>query len=246
MEFENAYNNPLLYDKENEKICDDIKFWELIVKTHNIKNVLEVGCGTGRIAKHIINYVSSYTGIDMSKNFIDYFYKNFKSNKIKLICDNVISYSFNQRFDCIILPANFISHFEKNDEVENLLYRLSLCLENDGIIVIDYYNPQLRFLDMNIKKVFCYDFEYDNEKIRVYESHNYNEFKQVNTIERFYYSGDKLVNKSKLPIRVFFRQELEYIINKSELKINQVYGDYDCRNIELYSPKLIYILGLCS
>ena len=46
-------------------------------------DVLDVGCGTGRLAKSLVPYLDSgsYTGIDVNRRYIDYCKDNYKSSK---------------------------------------------------------------------------------------------------------------------------------------------------------------------
>lgn len=55
---------------------DGQKFIKLLNVDKN-KNILEIGCGTGRIAKKIIDYCKTYVGIDVSRKTIQVAKKAF-------------------------------------------------------------------------------------------------------------------------------------------------------------------------
>ena len=78
-EIEILYNNPNLYNVEFKEYKDDIYFWPQILKDYNPKTLIEIGCGTGRVAKLVAPLVKKYTGLDFSKEFIKYFKENNKS-----------------------------------------------------------------------------------------------------------------------------------------------------------------------
>ena len=52
---------------------DDIEFYKKVIKKYNVKNVLELCCGTGRIGLPLIESNIDYSGIDTSQNYIDFF-----------------------------------------------------------------------------------------------------------------------------------------------------------------------------
>lgn len=247
MDFTDAYNSPKLYDAESDIICEDIEFWKKVIENNTPQSLLEIGCGTGRIAKAIITEKINYTGIDLSENFLKYFRDTLSEHTkkhIKLIEGDARLYKFDEKFDLIILPINFISHIHNNQELEQLFKNLRSALSKNGRIIIDYFNPQIRFLDMSIKNQYCFSFYLDGEEIKAYETHNYNELHQINHIERKYISNTKAIKIIHLPMRIYFKNELEYIIKKSGLSISEVYGNYSFDVVYDYCDRLIYVLTL--
>ena len=67
------YQNPQLYDDIMWWKKDDIEFYKKVIKKYNVKNVLELCCGTGRIGLPLIDSNIDYSGIDTSQNYIDFF-----------------------------------------------------------------------------------------------------------------------------------------------------------------------------
>lgn len=247
MNFKDAYDEPEIYDAESYIICDDINFWKEIIKKHTPRNVLEIGCGTGRIARAILQDTAQYTGIDLSQKFLRYFRKTLSKNEqkcVNILEGNACNYKFDEKYELIILPINFISHIHDNTELEQLFGNLRSALSKNGKIIIDYFNPQIRFLDMSIKNQYCFTFYLDGKEIKAYETHNYNELYQINHIERKYISNNKTIKTIHLPMRIYFKNELEYIIKKSGLLIDEIYGNYSFGAVYDYCDKLIYVLKL--
>lgn len=244
MKFINAYDDPLLYDSENAVLCSDLKFWKDIISQYKPNSVLEIGCGTGRVAKEILSNIHEYSGIDLSEEFLNYFRKTSIVADLNLMVGDACDYNFNKTYDCIILPANFISHIQDDSKLEQLFANIKMHLSQDGKIIVDYYNPQIRFLDMQIKDQYCYSFTLDNSDIKVFETHYYDNLKQINNITRSYIVNDLIIKTIQLPMRIYFKQEVEYIIKKANLKICDVYGNYNFEPISEYCDKLIYVLSL--
>lgn len=62
-----------------------LRFFIDHARLHNKSKVLDIGCGTGRIAKQMLNFLDggSYTGIDVNRRFIEYCQNTYKSKKFK-------------------------------------------------------------------------------------------------------------------------------------------------------------------
>jgi len=73
--------------------------------------VLDVGCGNGSVAYDIANKAESVVGIDIDGNKIGDAKKYFLMDNIEYICGDIISWSFKQKFDVIIL-SNVLEHIE--------------------------------------------------------------------------------------------------------------------------------------
>ena len=121
------YNNPALYDACTAHKIDDIPFYEHWAKQTN-GPILELACGTGRIAKHLIESGFNYTGLDLSSVFIDYCRSNFPNGKFTTgdMCD----FNLGQKFDLIFIDA----------DKENYLNYYEACMDlinKNGLIVID-------------------------------------------------------------------------------------------------------------
>jgi hypothetical protein len=63
--------------------------------------------------------------------------------------------------------------------LETLLKKLYLILNKNGVIILDYFNPQIRLLNGRIENVHCYDFSINDKTISVFENHSYNELEQI-------------------------------------------------------------------
>ena len=70
-----------------------IDFLKFFIKQHNIKNIIDLGCGDYQIMKVIMDEDPelNYTGIDIVPQLIDHNRKIFGSNRIKFVCLNAIT-----------------------------------------------------------------------------------------------------------------------------------------------------------
>ena len=102
---------------------EDIEFYKKVIKKYNVENVLELCCGTGRIGLPLIDSNIDYSGIDTSKNYIDFFNSKLGCNTISSIqVGNAQNFSLNKKFALIIIGVNSIAHLLKDDDVLSRAY----------------------------------------------------------------------------------------------------------------------------
>ena len=115
-------NNPEFYVdyttsvKVNPLITE--KYKSIIEKYISLKNkkVLDIGCGTGRLAIHIGKFVNHWYGIDIAPESIEIARKNIKNlkleDKVEFKIGSFTEIPFDDKFD-IIISSNSL-HFESN------------------------------------------------------------------------------------------------------------------------------------
>ena len=119
----------------NEK--DDLNKIKDLFKEIEIKNkedVLDLGCGKGIITPIIYNYTNKLVyGIDLSEKMINGAkLKNNDLNKYNYICGDYINYSFDIKFDKIII-FNAYPHFLDKEALALKAYN---DLKEDGYLII--------------------------------------------------------------------------------------------------------------
>jgi len=97
-------------------------------------DVLDVACGTGVMFDYYVNRkVASVTGIDISPEMAKIAAAKYESNpKIRVICGDVEDYSFDRKFDRIVV-YNAFPHFPYP---KRLIKTLSKLLKEDGRLTV--------------------------------------------------------------------------------------------------------------
>lgn len=117
------------------------------------KSVLEIGVGTGRIAKKVAPFCKSFCGIDVSPKTIEKAKLNLYDNSnVDLICDDFMTYDFKQNFDIIYSSLTFM-HIENKQDAINKTAEL---LNKDGIFALSIDKNQEKIIDMGTYKVDIY------------------------------------------------------------------------------------------
>ena len=97
------------------------------------KDVLDVACGTGvLIPDYLSRNVNSVTAIDISPKMVEIAQKKFSRENIRIICADVETTEFSNKFDCIVV-YNAFPHF---GEPHRLIEKLSSLLREGGTLTI--------------------------------------------------------------------------------------------------------------
>ena len=141
-------------DIDSIPTAEKIEFEHLLTFFKDLKNkqVLDLGCGTGRIGLKLAKYAKEVVGIDISNKSIDIANRTAKKNGLKnfkAIVNDFKSVKYKERFDYII-AVNMLHH---TDDIDDILQHIKMALKKNGVFIIFEFNPLnllfLPFLAMN-------------------------------------------------------------------------------------------------
>ena len=85
--------------------------------------VLDVACGTGVLFSDYIRLGADFVGIDISENMVEKARENYPEAKV--ICGDATVYSFEEKFDAVMIYNAFPHFFEAEKLIENLVKSLA-------------------------------------------------------------------------------------------------------------------------
>ena len=120
----------------------------LLEKNNNIK-ILDIGCGTGQLAKEISDEYPfvDYLGIDVTKNMISLAKKSNDGKKVRFINTSVDDFICDERFDIIICTHAF-PYFPNKEKAMSKMYKL--CKEGGKVIIVSSSTNNLKDLLANL------------------------------------------------------------------------------------------------
>lgn len=245
-QLKNLYSDPILYEEEYTYI-DDVPFWQAFVKNNGIRSLLELGCGTGRIARQLAPLLERYAGIDLSEPFLQGFRQLnpgiMQNPNHSIHHGDFSSFTLGESFDAVILPFNTLTHLYTQAEAQGLLQCVERHLRPGGLFALDYFNPEMQYLlnhDVEQKQEEFTHTE-SGEHYVIYETNRYDAAAQVNHIKRIYRaqgSGRELT--LDLPMRIYFPMELDALL-ETRLSIQHKYGSYSMAPFAGSSPRQIIV-----
>jgi SAM-dependent methyltransferase len=115
----------------------DLSFWIDLANQYG-DPVLELCCGTGRIALPLAEKGWQVTGIDLSESMLEEARK--KSSRVEWIKSDIRNFEIGKKFSLIIFSINSICHLLNIEDVESCFQCVKKHLNTEGIFVIDMFN----------------------------------------------------------------------------------------------------------
>lgn len=183
-------------------------------------NVLELGSGVGHLAHQLAEKNKSVTAIELVPELAE-FAKKHTSKSIHYICDSFYTVDLQEKFDLIIYIDGF-GVGEDEDQL-TLLSRINQWLTDDGVALIDIYNPfywqkiagqqMTPFGDDAVERLYDYDFANDR------------------MIDSWWYK-DKPAKRYKQSLACYQLDEIYHLCKEAGLKIVSYFpgGAMDYKN----------------
>ena len=204
--------------------------------------VLEIGCGTGRVLLPIARAGVEVVGLDLSQQMLAVCREKLQEespavqSKVQLITADMRRFDLGRTFGLITLPFRPFQHLITIEEQMSCLRSLRGHLAPDGRLILDLFNPSLDALATRLE-----DQEFGDEPAfvtpdgrRVLRRHKtvvHDRFNQVNHVELIYYVTHPDGREERLvhafPMRYLFRFEVEHLLARCGLEVEQLYSGFD-------------------
>src|SRR5258708_536082 len=141
------------YDAENETMTADLPLYSQLAADSN-GDILDIGCGTGRVMLHLAGEGHRTAGIDTSAAMLARGQRKLK-NRVDLADlvtfheGNALNFAYLTRYALILIPYNGLMHFAETADQLALLTHLAKSLTEDGIIVLDLPNAGETFATLD-------------------------------------------------------------------------------------------------
>lgn len=106
--------------------------------------VLELGCGTGRVAASLAEAGFEVVGVDVSPAMLEVARERAEHvppGRLALVEDDVRTLDLGRRFPLVLAPLGSMQHMERDEDVLAAFEAVALHLEPDGLAVIDVEAP---------------------------------------------------------------------------------------------------------
>lgn len=213
----------------------DVKFYNNIISKHKPKNVLELGCGTGRVSLQLnLKHIENISCIDLSKNMLEVFRRKLKiipselKDRFTLYNKNMIDFELDKKFDCIIIPFRSFQCITKVEDVIKCLNNLKKHLAKNGILLINIYIPTQNFKELeglSEKKVFF------NGDDKVFKTVTNNSIDLINQIQQYTVEYEIEKTKKKIiesfKLRFYYPNEFITILTSNGLRVVETFEGFD-------------------
>ncbi|HEY5536550.1 MAG TPA: class I SAM-dependent methyltransferase [Ignavibacteria bacterium] len=152
--YHEMYQHVFDYDKE-------FFFYDSILKKNNCKKILEVGCGSGMLARRFLKNGYDYLGLDLSREMLDIARSEISSDSF-VQCD-MRNLSFDQQFDSVLITGRSIAYLTENMDIIITLSGVHNSLKDNGLFVFDLFEANGIFDNFND---FEQNIEHNSKKIK--------------------------------------------------------------------------------
>lgn len=117
------------------------------------ERVLEIGVGTGRLARRVAPLCNTFCGIDISPKTVARAAENLSSQaNVTLLCGDFLTFAFGEAFDVIYSSLTFM-HIENKSEA---IRKVASLLRQNGRFVLSISKDPSDSLDMGTRKLRLY------------------------------------------------------------------------------------------
>ena len=240
------YRDAERYDAEHWWKTDDIVFWQRMARRHGPK-VLELACGTGRLAPVMLEAGGSYTGVDASQAFLQLAQSKLApwGDKVRLLHGDMRDLDLDETFDLVVIGFNSFLHLLTDEDALRALRAVISHCHPETRLVIDIFIPDPIFLYRPINKridSMTYVDPKIGKTVKVTETNAYDPESGLNKIT-WYYSmperPDFLVYDFMMSM--YFPDTMDRLLSEAGFLIETKWGDYEETPMDEESALQIYV-----
>jgi SAM-dependent methyltransferase len=128
----------LFYSLEMDGFTEDIAFYRATLPAQGA--VLEMGCGTGRVARGLAGRDRPVTGIDISLPMLRQARESLPRH-CAFLCMDMLAPAFSRPFEAILIPYNTLNLFSAEDRILQVLTACRTLLAAAGLLLVQLFIP---------------------------------------------------------------------------------------------------------
>ncbi|WP_010182218.1 class I SAM-dependent methyltransferase [Aquimarina agarilytica] len=215
-------------DSEAKKFMDNLT-QHLSLQTD--ETILDLACGKGRHSRYLNSLGYQVTGVDLSKNSID-FAKQHENERLEFAVHDMTQV-YPQQFNVIFNLFTSFGYFEKEEDNLNTIKAIKSNLKTNGIGVIDFMN--VNYVIDNLVPSETKTIEGVTYTISRFVENGFIN-KEINFIDQ----GDVFTFTER--VKAIKLDEFKAYFETAGLTLLEIYGDYNLTKFNTASsPRLIMI-----
>ncbi len=233
-----------IYDGMNSNLAD-LQFYKRWMPKDKSACILELCCGTGRLALPIAKDGYRISGVDYTPSMLEQ--AKVKASKEGLVVEfieaDIRTLNLPEKYDLIFIPFNSIHHLYKNEDLFKAFDAVKNHLKEGGFFLLDCFNPNIQFIvegEKEQKEIAEYTTK-DGREVLIKQIMRYENTTQINRIEWHYYINGAFDSIQNLDMRLFFPQELDSYLEWNGFKIIHKFGNFEEEVFNDHSEKQIFV-----
>ncbi len=217
--------------------------------------VLEIACGTGRVAIPIAREGFPVVGLDIVPGMLERARAKSAGLPARWVEADARSFDLGERFRLIFMTGNAFQAFVSNEDQAALLGRARAHLHDEGLFAFETRNPLLpgapippgffvRLETLPEEQEWPPFVNVDGDEVRVSTTQVYDHLAQIVHVtgyKRWHAGGQERTLVTRTALRYNFPQELAALLHQHGFAIDRQYGDWDLQPLSAASPSIISI-----
>lgn len=214
------YQSFINYDEE-------FVYYDVILKQHNASNVLEIGCGSGNMAKRLLAAGYAYCGIDLSEEMLAI--AKHQLPQASFICADMRWFSVATKFDAALIPGRSLSYILTLEDLQKTFNSVYNSLHENGYFIFDVINADKFMPSINSYETIVHTMN-DNDKIysreSIFEINAQNPASAWNWHAVYFVqqggSCKTEIARDFTTLRSFYKNEIEEVLHQCGFEVVQV------------------------
>ncbi|MFV8465087.1 class I SAM-dependent DNA methyltransferase [Flavobacterium sp. LB1P62] len=216
--FDAMYQTFIDYDEEYQ-------FYNNLIQENNCKTILEIGSGTGNLAKRFQENNQQYIGLDYSQSMIAI--AKERNKDCTFIHGDMRQFELEKPIDSILITGRSTSYLTTNEDVISTFESIYKNLTEDGILIFDFIDAN-RFIPFATEnQVIIHEAIY--EGIKYYRNSNWKTTLSDNfmlewTAQYYIFKDDKkeIIADDFSTVRVFTLNEIQLFLYLNNFEIIKI------------------------
>jgi SAM-dependent methyltransferase len=230
------------YDLDLDGFDEDFALYEGFARRAG-GSVLELGCGTGRVAATLSNAGYEVTGLDLSRAMLER--ARLAAPKAVFVEGDLVSANLGREFDLILAPLGTLLHIELERRVAAFA-NISRHLRPGGVLVADL--PLEQDWSSGVKPLVCQWTEPDPATGLEVSKFVSAESDVASLTQNVTYLFDDVApdgtvrrTSAQFSLSYFTLSEVKLLLNLAELCLEQVAGGYELEPLTDRSERMIVV-----
>ncbi len=219
-------------------------------------SILELAVGTGRAAIPLAQAGHRVVGVDYAPDMLEIAARKrdavgIRAADLSLVNADMLNLQLGQKFDWVVLLFNTFLSFPTLEEQDLILQTVVRHLKRDGRFWLDIFQPNLALLAAETSvNLDPYVFYVPALNRTVFKSTSVrrdpaNQLQQI-TFHYKWFTEKGVERRQKVTFEMtfVFPRELQILLERNGLEIEELYGDYDGSLLDSNSPRIIAMCGL--
>ncbi|TRY25384.1 class I SAM-dependent methyltransferase [Brevibacillus sp. LEMMJ03] len=239
------------YDVTQRGLPGDVEFYLEMARAAG-GEVLDLACGTGRIAIPLAEAGVSVTGLDLSAEMLERARKKADergvSGQLSFVQGDMRAFDLGKTFSLVMIPFRSFLHLLHIHEQMKALSCIRRHLAPGGKFVMNVFVPKIAHLyeeseKMSLRGTYRLD---SGEEIAMWDYTRYDHFQQLAEVTRTYerISPEGVVTErvtGRFTLRYIFPAELHHLLRLNGLKVTQRFGSFAKAPFDAASTELIVV-----